>query len=470
MRHYLISILSVILLGTACNRSTSSNKTTYIGGQIVNPNVDYVILTQNSNDLDTLPLNEENQFGKHLEDLEAGIYTLKHPPENQILYVEPGDSLLIWLNTLQFDRSLNFSGRGGEKSNFLLDMFLNNQRDNDLILSYYKIKPERFAKITDSIRKERLQKLEKLEKREEFSSDFKNIARTVIDYEYYDLRERYTFLIEKYYHGLTSEVPEDFYDYRKKIDFSNKELQSYYVYTNLIDDYLRSKSIEGCDTIAKPSQDCYDLASYHNIKRRIILIDSLTSLSNMKNEFLDRLATRGITMADTEGRVDSILEVLKEVNYENMEQAQDLAAIHRNYFVGTSVNNNKLLNTSKEVIDYRGILEKPTIAFVWSIHSPSHHVWQHKHVRELRKKYPGIDFLGINIDEGETEEWLSTVAANNYNKKFEYQITSRNIDKEVFRKYIYKIFFIDPSGIIVDGDAKFQSPNFETEILEFLNR
>ncbi|WP_373058926.1 TlpA family protein disulfide reductase [Zunongwangia sp. H14] len=470
MRHYLIPIISVILLGTACNRSSNSSGSTYIGGEIVNPNVDYVVLSRNNRDLDTLPLDEDNQFGKHLQGLEAGIYTLKHPPENQILYLEPGDSLLIWLNTLQFDRSLNFSGRGGEKSNFLLDMFLNNQKDNDLILSNFKVKPEKFAQITDSIRQARQQKFEKLEQKQKFSDEFKQIAHTVINYEFYDLRERYSFLINKYYHSLIAEIPEDFHDYRDSINFNNKELQRYYVYTNLIDDYLRSKSIEDCDTLAPSANNCYNLSSYRNIKRRIILIDSLTSLREMKNEFLDRMAARGITMANTQERVDSIIQVLKEVNYENINQAKELATIHRNYFVGTSVNQNKLLNTSGEVTDYREILRKPTIAFVWSIHAPTHHMWQHKNIQELRRKYPAIDFIGINIDEGETSEWLRTLEASNYNKKFEYQITNRNIDKEVFRKYIYKIFFIDPSGIIVDGDAKIQSPNFETEILEFLNR
>ncbi|MDT0676010.1 TlpA family protein disulfide reductase [Autumnicola musiva] len=470
MRHTLFTLLAVIILISACNRSSDSSNKIYIGGQIVNPNVEYVILSRNNNDLDTLPLDSKNQFGKHLEGLETGIYTLKHPPENQILYVEPGDSLMIWLNTLQFDNSMNFSGRGSEKSSFLLDMFLNNQKDNDLIISNSKIKPGEFAKLTDSIKKVRADKLKKLEKKYKLSEKFKNIASTVINYEYYDLRERYTYLIEKYYHEFTSEVPAGFYNYRDNINFNNEDLQNYYVYTNLIDDYLRSRSIEDCDNIPDSGRECYNLANYKNIKRRILLVDSLINLKQMKNEFLDRLASRGITMADTKEGVDSILNVLEQVNYSYLEEARELANIHRNYFVGTDVNNRVLLNTNREETTYNSIIKKPTIVFVWSMHEPGYHMWQHRNIQQLRKKYPDIDFIGVNIDEGETKEWLRTVEAYNYDKNFEYQTSKRNIDKKVFRKYIYKIFFISPSGVIVDGDAKIQSPNFETEILEFLNR
>ena len=70
---------------------------------------------------------------------------------------------------MSFDESLNFSGEGANKSNFLLDMFLKNQGNNDLILTYYKIEPAQFARITDSIRKERFQYLENLNEKHKFS-------------------------------------------------------------------------------------------------------------------------------------------------------------------------------------------------------------------------------------------------------------------------------------------------------------
>ena len=470
MKYILPLLIFMVFLLSACDRSEDSGDKIYIGGQIVNPHTHYVVLAQNNQIVDTMFLNGKNQFGTQYDSLEEGIYTLRHNPENQIMYVEPGDSILVWLNTLQFDRSMNFSGRGSEKSSFLLDMLLNNQRNSDLILSYYKYDPERFSRITDSIKEQRIETLKELDDEHNFSEKFLDIARTVIDYEYYDLRERYTFLIKKYNSQFADEIPEDFHDYRSEIDFSNEALQDYDVYTNLVDDYLRSKSIENCDTGENRNRNCFELGNYNNIRRRIILIDSLTTLPYMKNNFLDRLVTRGIIMAKNQDRVDSILDVLEDIDYRNLEEAEDLAIIHKNYFEGTSIEENKLISTARQQVTYGDIITKPTVVFIWSLYAPSHYKWQHNNIKTLRKKYPDIDFIGVNIDQDETENWLRVVSNNNYNKDYEYQITNREVSKEVFRKYIHKIFFVNSRGVIVDGDAKLYSPNFETELLEFLNR
>jgi hypothetical protein len=365
---------------------------------------------------------------------------------------------------------MNFSGRGSEKSSFLLEMLLNNQENNELILSYYKFNPEKFSRITDSIREQLIESLGNLNDEQKFSQKFLDIAHTVIDYEYYDLRERYTFLIEKYNSQFADEIPEDFYNYRNEIDFSNESLQEYKVYTNFIENYLRSKSIENCNTDEDLDRSCFELGSYQNIRRRIILVDSLTTLPYMKNKFLDRLVTRGIVMAKNQDRVDSILEVLENINYSNIGQAEDLAIIQKSYFEGSSIRKGKMINTSKEQVTYGDIISKPSVIFIWSLYAPSHYKWQHNNIKALRRKYPEVDFIGVNIDQGETENWLRVVSSNNYNKDYEYQITNREISKEVFRKYIHKIFFVNSETVIIDGDAKLYSPNFETELLEFLNR
>lgn len=450
--------------------NNSADKDIYIGGQINNPETDYVVLSRENEDIDTLYLDEKNQFGKAFRNLERGIYTFKHPPENQTVYLEPGDSIVIWLNTLSFDESLNFSGEGAEESNFLLDMFLNNQENNDLVLTYYKMKPEEFAQASDSIRESRREYLKKLQSKNKFSDEFLEIAHKIIDYEYYDLRERYSFLIEKYYPQVAETIPETFNDYRQKINFNDRQLQDYYVYTNLIDDYLRTKSIEYCEKNHSDNKRCYDLTSFRNIKRRIILIDSLSNIEPLKNEFLDRLADRSIVMAESEQRIDSILLLLKEIGYSHLEQAKHLAEIHRNYFVGNSLADINVENTQGKIKSYKEIIDKPTITYAWSIYAPTHHRWQHRIIKELKKKYPELDFLGVNIDLGDREEWLRTLETYGYDKDNEYQIANREASKETYRKYLNKVFFLDPKGTIIRGDVQFGNPQFEEEILEFLNK
>lgn len=453
-----------------CKDDTPADDGVYIGGQINNPETDYILISKENEVIDTLFLDEKNQFGKDFENLESGIYTFKHPPESQIMYVEPGDSIVVWLNTMAFDESLNFSGKGAEKSNFLLDMFLKNQNNNDLILTYYKIEPEKFAKITDSIKDQRVQLLEQLEEKYNFSERFNEIARASIDYEYYDLRERYTFLIRKYYNSFAQKIPEDFNDYREKIDFNNKELQDYYVYTNLIDDYLRSKSIELCAEKHYDHKNCLNINSYQNIERRILLIDSLSNIEPLKNEFLDRLATQAIIMAERESRLDSLLNLLEDINYNEIEPLKELAQIQKTYFAGNSLSNLKIRSTEGEITTWGKVINKPTVNYAWSMYSPAHHRWQHDIIEDLRKKYPELEFIGINIDLGEREEWLRTLETFGYNKEKEFQITNRTTSKDTYMKYLNKVVFVDANSTIIRGDLQFGGPEFEDEILEFLNK
>lgn len=470
MRHIISFLLCCVLLCTGCKDDSEQSDDIFVGGQINNPETDYVILSKENEVIDTLYLDKNNQFGKDYKDLESGIYTFKHPPENQIMYIEPGDSIVIWLNTISFDQSLNFSGEGAEKSNFLLDMFLKNQENNDLILTYYKIDPEKFAEITDSIKNQRLQTLKELEQKNKFSEEFMNIANASINYEYYDLRERYQFLIEKYYKKVAQEIPEDFDNYRKEINFNDERVQDYYVYTNLIDDYLRSKSIEYCKGLDNPSKDCYNLNSFPNMARRMILIDSLTDIKPLKNEFIDRLAAQSITMAENETRIDSILSLLRRLDYSNIEEAENLAKMHETYFVGNSIKDVKAENTKGEIVNYGDVIKNPTITYAWSIYAPAHHRWQHQIIKKLKQKYPELDFLGVNIDLGEREEWLRTLETFGYDKENEYQIAKREADKETYQKYLNKVLFVDSNATIVRGDISFGSPDFEEEILEFLNK
>lgn len=471
MRYLFLTVLclSFILYGCESNSNRNDNDI-YLGGQINNPETDYVILSRANKEIDTLYLNDKNQFGKNYDSLKDGIYTFKHPPESQTVYIEKGDSIVIWLNTMAFDESLNFSGEGAEESNFLMDMFLKNQRNNDLVLTYYKMKPEQFAQVTDSIRQSRVSKLDELQKKNNFSEEFLKIANKTINYEFYDLRERYTFLIEKYYPEIAKTIPENFNDYRSKIDFNDSELQDYYLYTNFIDDYLRAKSIEYCINNKIDKKSCYNLNSFNNIRRRILLIDSLSTIESLKNEFLDRLADQSIVMAENEQRIDSILGLLKEINYSHLESAEHLAEIHKNYFVGNSLEDIKVQNTKGEIKTYGEIIDKPTITYAWSIYAPAHHRWQHRIIKELKKKYPELEFLGVNIDLGDREEWLRTLETYGYDKDSEYQIAKRSASKETYKKYLNKVFFLAPKGTIIRGDVQFGNPHFEQEILEFLNK
>ena len=470
--------VSVFLLSlfASCNNSKPKNSTgAYFGGHLVNPTSKYLTLIKDTTVLDTSFLDKEDNFSFRLKDLEEGLYSFQHNYENHIIYLAPGDSLLLWGNTLEFEESLHFSGIGAEKNNFLVNLFLENEKDTELVLNYYKTPPSQFAEITDSIRTVRLDRLKDLAEKHDFSENFFEMAQKMIQFEFNNLREQYTFLVKKYYPEFAEDFPANFFDYREQLNFNEKTLRSNPVYLRFLENYLINLSMEDC-TGDPQNNDCYDINNFENIKQRIELIDSLTDLPLVKNHIYNKLGSAGMVMGRNRVELREILELLqdKKLPSRDFRRLLTLGSIQLAFIPGINVGNTPLVTPEEKKIRFGDIIERPAIAYIWSLNSPAHHKTQHRAIKELKKKYPDIDFIGINIDISETSAWKNTLMKYGYDLKNEYQLGSirlqgREVGSDVFKSYLNKLLFLDKSGTVVIGDAFLSSPDFESRILEFLN-
>lgn len=454
----------------ACNNGEPSPKDMYFGGLIVNPTSNFVVLLKQDKVVDTFYLNNKNQFGGKLNTADKGLYVFKHPPENQIMYMEPGDSTLVLLNTLEFDESINFSGKGAEKSNYLNKMYLQNQANNNFILSYYQLDPVDFAKKTDSIRSHRQKNLDKLNNKHRFSDEFYNLASASINYEYYDLRERYAFLLRKYSYEDIKKIPDDFHNYREEISFNDEDLEYYYVYLNFLDDLIRTKSMELCEVKEKHFA-CDNPGNFKNTSRRIVLTDSLISNLRIKNNFIDRYAAQGIIYSQSTADLVAILELLKEIDYsgDRMDDLRQMAGIQNSLLPGNSIGELVLLNTGRDTVKLKEISARPKITYHWSMNSQGHYQWLHNTIEELRVKYPEVDFVGINIDKNHFSEWQNIIKNQEYNEDLEYKLNILRINEDLLKNYLNKLLFLKPSGEVVRGDVQINTLDYESKIVEFLD-
>src|SRR5690606_30573408 len=160
-----------------------------------NPTSEFLILSRDADIVDTAYLSAEDDFFFQVDIKEEGLYNFQHGYETQVIYLTPGDSLLVWGNTLEFDESLHFSGVGAEENNYLIDLFLTNEKNSDLVLDYYKIGPGKFGSIIDSIQQDRLENLDKLIEKHQVSEKFVEIAQKIIQYETNNLKEQYVYLV-----------------------------------------------------------------------------------------------------------------------------------------------------------------------------------------------------------------------------------------------------------------------------------
>ena len=131
-----IFLFIVILFLNSCKEEVSDNSI-FFGGQIINPTSNYLILHKNNSRIDCLLLDSKNRFKKSFNNLTPGIYKLEHIPEYQTIFLEPGDSLWVRVNAAEFKKSIVFSGRGSSKNNFLMDMEINIENENNFLSSKY---------------------------------------------------------------------------------------------------------------------------------------------------------------------------------------------------------------------------------------------------------------------------------------------------------------------------------------------
>ena len=136
-------------------KNTNENAMTYFGGQIINPKTNYVLFLKDEKVLDTLLLDENNRFLTEMPSLKEGLYRFKHGTEFQYIYLEPADSILVRLNTWDFDQSLVFSGKGSAKNEFLINLYLQNEAEERMMYQNFDLKEKDFQAKIDSLSKER---------------------------------------------------------------------------------------------------------------------------------------------------------------------------------------------------------------------------------------------------------------------------------------------------------------------------
>lgn len=461
-----------VTLFFGCDGDTKDQSTSaYLGGEIVNPTSEFLILSKSGKILDSIKLNDKNKFSYRIDSVETGVYSFEHRPEVQHFYITPGDSLLFRVNTLAFDESLHFSGTGEAQNNYITEMYLLDEANSDLLLSFYKTPPSVFLKKTDSIKSSRIENLERIKVKKNFSPEFVALAEKIINYESYDLKERYIYLVNKYYRDYQKKLPKDFFDYRKNVVFNDESLQETAAYKRFIENYLINKSLEHCQKNHIDHEECFDRANTKNILSRIKMVGDLIRIPSLRDHFLLKLGAKGIVLAKSRTEIKKLIDALQKSGLpeEKLKDMKQLGTIQLAYLPGTEIKNVPLFNTQGDTIPFSEIVNKPTIIFLWSIYKDGHQK-EHQLIQELRRKYPEINFVGINLDIGETNKWRIAVQKYNYNKDFEYQLGETGIDKKFFQYYLNKLLFLDSSSKVVIGDAFINSPEFESRILEFLNR
>lgn len=469
----LLMLLVISLVFANCkNDFTESDNHAYLGGEIINPNSDYVVISSGERIIDSVKLDNENRFLYKMNDLDPGLYTFTHSPENQIVLLETGDSLHFRLNTMEFDESLVFTGKGAKKNNYLINLFLENEKERESMLQFSQLAPNDFRSKVDSITSAKHERLKIFERKNSTSDVFNEIADANIHYYNYARKELYPFA----YYGNNElinlkSLPSDFYDFRKDVNYNNNNLRSYYPYYRFLEYHFNNIALNkhfkhSRDSVFKRNSLDYNLDRLHTI-------DSLVQNDSIKNSHFRHTAWVFLNSNNNAGEISQFMEAYlkKSTNESHKKYFADMAQGFIKLSPGTKIPDIALINHQGKEISISSAIKKPTVIYFWAYDMKNHFKRMHKKAHKLKKNYPELDFMAICADDMSSEKWMTALKQYKFPIENEYRFSNpQDAKDQLVISRLNKVMLIDENGIIVHANANMSQRQFEEQLLGLLNQ
>lgn len=466
MKNILQNYILVLLIPTLISSCTDKNKDTiYFGGQIVNPNSKSIVLYHNDEPIDTAYLDKENQFLFTLKNANEGLYYFYHQPEHQYIVLEKGDSLLMRLNTLDFDESLVYSGKGAERNNFFIDMFLEDEEHHKEVLDNYQKDPFTFKKELDNIYKERYLQYNNLNEEEHLSKSSQLIVKSVVDFNYYLDLELYTYYHYRKTNKVENTFPEDFYAHRELIDYNNEELLYLRPYTKYLKIYPGQKAFLNAlkEHPSVMASDLIRTLDFH--LERIKIIDTLITNQDVRDVVLRNSAFTYLlefkhSAKENKTYMDTFDKIAKNNKFNN--EIQELYGNLKSLEKGNTLENLAIVNFKDEKVDLDETTHnRLSVYYFWSGNQLGHLKNTRKRVNSLQKNYPRVNFVGINRDLKQSD-WIRAMQAYKLDIHNQYRITNfDSVSKRLVLNSSNKAIVLNKDGTIADGFSDLYSMDLE---------
>ncbi|WP_142786280.1 hypothetical protein [Changchengzhania lutea] len=468
------TLLLLILTVFSCKNEvdTLEENYAYLGGKIINPNTDYVILSKSDATIDTLFLDANDRFMHKVENLEAGLYKFYHGGEFQLVLLEPRDSILFRLNTLDFDESLVYTGDGAKKNNYLINDFLMNEKEKKTIYKLSQLDADVYEKKVDSIKNRKLDKLANFETKYATTGLFNKIAKANIDYSYYYSKEIYPF----YHYGqskkeILNTLPKGFYDYRKDINYNDAFLKDYFYYNSYLIWNFNNLALQRHFDHSNSSRFnklslCFNLDKFK-------MIDSLVTNKDIKNNLLYDYTMSYLARSRNNENNTAILNAYlsKSTNEESKAMVKRFTRAINNLKEGSRFPEIFVNDYNGNKHDVNALIDRPTVISFWTHSYFDHFKESHYKIKELRLKYPEVKFININIDGYDVTTSKQSLQSNRFSIKDEYQFVNPKESIELLAiQPMNKSIIIDKNKIIVNNNTNIFSHSFEKQLLGLINR
>jgi hypothetical protein len=451
------ALLAFLLIGIfGCNQKQEPSDGVYFAGEIVNPTDSYVILYKGEEPVDSALLNADNRFVMQLDSLDEGLYNFYHRPEFQYVYLEKGDSLQIRLNTVSFDESLVFSGRGETLNNFLIDLYLESESEEGLIRhSFVPLEPQAFSVKLDSLKAHKIRRLEALQEDFNLSEKGYELALSSILYKNFYYKEKYPFWHRQVIgEGVLHDLPADFYAYRSQVSYNNPNLTFLKPYHDFMLYHIGNLAFMGCQKSC--DMDKVKLRNQlHFNQHQLQLIDSLVTGQDLRDNLFRTVAFEYLLKNDTEENFEAFMKDFHARSGENrhLEEINTLSESIRNLRPNVELPALLVENAEGERLSLKDIASTGKVVFYfWSGPEPRHLVNITRRIHALSQKHPDTRFVGICLRTSR-DRWKTLLG--NHGLKAEDQFWTGDFQNFAHTLVVYHPFksILTQDGRIVDGFA-----------------
>ena len=448
----LIRILSLLffLFLISCNKDFKKDDyRAYFGGEVINPTNRYIYFSKDGVVIDTIPLQKNNTFFVEFDSLAPGMYTFMHEPEYQYVFFDKNDSIMVRLNSINFDESIIFCGRGDAKNNYLMETYLKDEAEKEKMFDIFDYDFKKFnANIDSTYNKNKKNYL--LHKKEiNWSKEFDLYARAELEFNYFSKKELYPIVHKlRTDEDVYEKLPPDYYNYRKNIDFNNVELSTFSPFVVYLSHLLNNL---GAVKYHNHFSDV-DLALTTNINK-LNIADTLIRNKKVKNSILNNIAFSYLLEDQNMVNNQKFLKIYRKYSTDNSSKNEILKIENaiKLLKVGNKLPNINLFDKKGNLVSSDSIMNQKTVLFFWTKEALTHLAAAHKKVLAFKFEHPEYQYIAVNLDDDQ-KNWIDLLAKYKFDGIKEYRCANFEDAKNKWAiTKIHRTLILDGNGKIKDA-------------------
>lgn len=442
-----------------------AEKETYLRGFFPNSKDSLIVLYYEDTPIDTAYIDENRNFQICFNLTEPKLYHIQINQKYQYIFLEPADSLVIFANMLNFDKSLTFSGKGSELNNFLLSQYNEVEKEQRFFKSISHLQPSDYKKKMDSLLTNKVENCEAfLSEKSNLSQQAKEIALITSTFSIYKEMEAYPFVHKRNnQNSIINTLPDNFYDYRKDIKFDNDFLYYYRPYYNYMVMYINNLAFKRFD-IKNPYGDVNKDELFHIKKLKVI--DSVFDNRKMRDNLFRNAAYSYVFNIQDDTECNCYIEEFEKYNKKNFHNTEI-----NQIFTSTIALSKGSIPPDIQLVSKEGryfsLLEvvKPqkTVFYFWSSNQKDMSNLIFNRVLQLKELFTEVNFIGIEIGNDITE-WCELLPQPLTSEQY-HSVDANDTTKKYLINNISKCLILGEDSRIISAFENIFSPNLEKKIL-----